>query len=252
MTVPTDRIIDNSLDVGRKIPGSAIADDAITADKIAPGAVDVTDVADGSITTAKLAAGVLSADAAGRAKMATALFDEATVTAKFAAQAIPSAAIKNAAVTSAKILDGDVTTLKLPANVLSADATGRARIQTGFFDEATADDLIAAGAIDGQDRLKAGSVITDRLAPAAVTGPKLGATPFSVGAFTAGNGAGTRTLTGAVVGDRVVGFANITTPGALGTAADFEATITVNDQIQQLQTDYTAQDFIVFLLPAAA
>jgi hypothetical protein len=252
MTVSTERTIDNSLDVGRKIPGSAIADDAITADKLAPGAVDVTDVADLAITTAKLAAGALSADAAGRSKMATALFDEATVSAKFAAQAIDSGVIKNAAITTTKILDGNVTTLKLPANVLSADATGRARIETNFFDEATVDDLVAAGAIDGSDRIKAASVITDRLAPAAVTGPKIGATPFSVGAFAAGNGAGARTLTGAVAGDRVVGFANVTTTGALGTAADFEATITVDDQIQQLQTDHTAQEFVVFLLPAAA
>jgi hypothetical protein len=39
------------------------------------------------------------------------------------------------------------------------------------------------------------------------------------------------TLTGAKVGDLVIGVANVTTPGDL--KAGFETTITVNDQIQQ-------------------
>ena len=41
----------------------------------------------------------------------------------------------------------------LAADALAADATGRAIIQTDFFDEATVDDTFAAAAIDS-DRLK--------------------------------------------------------------------------------------------------
>lgn len=45
------------------------------------------------------------------------------------------------------------------------------------------------------------------------------------------NGAGALTLTGVKVGDKVVGVANITTPGDL--RSSYEVTITVADQIQQ-------------------
>lgn len=45
------------------------------------------------------------------------------------------------------------------------------------------------------------------------------------------NGAGSLTLTGARIGDKVVGVVNLSTPG--DNAAAFESTITVNDAIQQ-------------------
>lgn len=60
MTVSASRTINNEKDVNRKIPGTAIADDAITAAKIAPGAVTAADVADGSVTAAKLATGAVT------------------------------------------------------------------------------------------------------------------------------------------------------------------------------------------------
>jgi Concanavalin A-like lectin/glucanases superfamily/Putative Ig domain/IPT/TIG domain len=44
----------------RKVQGGVIADNAITSDKIAVGAISVTDIADGSITSAKLAAGAVT------------------------------------------------------------------------------------------------------------------------------------------------------------------------------------------------
>jgi len=146
---------------------------------------------------------------------------------------------------------GSISTAELEDGVLSADAAGRLKTATDYFDETTVDAKFAAGSIDAQDRLKAASVITDRLAGGAVTGAKMGAGLLS-GFFTAGNGVGARTLTGAVVGQRVLTIANLTTPGALGTPADFESAITVNDQIQQAATDHTGQDFLVLLLPASA
>ena len=54
------------------------------------------------------------------------------------------------------------------------------------------------------------------------------------------NGAGALTLTGAVIGDTVVGIVNITTPGDL--KSSFESTVTVTGQIQQTAaTDLSAK-----------
>lgn len=219
----------NSADVARKLPPEAIATDA-SGETDLPGTIALADIP------------VFPATADGRAKLAASYFNEATVDAKFAAGAIDA---------SDRVKAGSVITDRLAAGVVSADAAGRALMAAGVFDEATVDAKFAAGAIDASDRLKAASVITDRIAAGAVTGAKQGA-GILAGVFTAGNGAGARTLVGAVAGQRVLAFGNITTPGALGTPADFEATITVNDQIQQLQTDHTAKVFFVLLLPAAA
>jgi hypothetical protein len=71
------------------------------------------------------------------------------------------------------LADSTVTTAKLAAGALSADAAGRGKMATGLFDEATVDDKFAAGAIDASDRLKAASVTTDRLAANAVTAAKV-------------------------------------------------------------------------------
>lgn len=46
------------------------------------------------------------------------------------------------------------------AGFLTADAAGRAVMAAGYFNEATVDDKVAAGAIDG-DRLKAGALSAD-------------------------------------------------------------------------------------------
>ncbi len=72
-----------------------------------------------------------------------------------------------------------------------------------------------------------------------------------LGSFTGNNGAGACTLTGAAVGDRVIGIAGLST-GALGFAdASFEATITVADQIQQSNAgNLSANNYLVALLPA--
>jgi hypothetical protein len=59
-----------------------------------------------------------------------------------------SAAKLNAdAVTTVKILDANVTTAKLANGVLSADAAGRLKVASGFFDLATVGDKFAAASI---------------------------------------------------------------------------------------------------------
>ena len=60
------------------------------------------------------------------------------------------------------------------------------------------------------------------------------------------NGAGALTLTGALVGDTVVGIANLTTPGDL--KSSFEATVSVAGQIQQSSaTDLSAKQCFFIL-----
>src|ERR1700690_47666 len=64
------------------------------------------------------------------------------------------------------------------------------------------------------------------------------------------NGAGALTLTGAVIGDKVLNVTNITSPGDV--TSSFEATITVNGQIQQsAATDLSAKICLFMLLHQA-
>lgn len=70
--------------------------------------------------------------------------------------------------------------------------------------------------------------------------------------FDGRNGAGSCTATGAVAGMKVLGVFGITS-GALGNAAaSFEATVTVNDQIQQSSaSDLSLNDYVAVLLAVA-
>jgi hypothetical protein len=62
------------------------------------------------------------------------------------------------------------------------------------------------------------------------------------------NNTGAVTLTGAKVGDKVIGISNITDHATLLPTTDFEATITVNNQIQQVNaSDLSAKTLVFFL-----
>jgi hypothetical protein len=89
-----------------------------------------------------------------------------------------------------------------------------------------------------------GDIATAEIADDGVTGPKLSSTALKQLVFTGHNGTGACTLTGAKIGDKVIGLINITDE-ADGSAA-FEATITVANQIQQSSaSDYSAKKFAV-------
>ncbi len=66
------------------------------------------------------------------------------------------------------------------------------------------------------------------------------------------NNVGAATLTGAKVGDVVIGVSNVTDHATLLPGVDFEATITVNDQIQQLSVANLSAKTIFVLLAANA
>ncbi|MDD4891600.1 MAG: hypothetical protein PHU85_16905, partial [Phycisphaerae bacterium] len=109
-----------------------------------------------ALALAALGADFFTADATGRGKFQTGIFDAATVTDLVAADAMTNANCDAIFAASAFAADADSraifaagiwTATYLADDCLSADATGRAKIQTGFFDAATLLDTIAADAL---------------------------------------------------------------------------------------------------------
>lgn len=106
-------------------------------------------------------------------------------------------------------------------------------------------------------KLAAGAVTTAKIAAGAATLPKSDFTGMKVLAAAGRNGAGAITLTGAAVGDRLIAVFGAPTAGgdlqvkAVGT--DFEAAVTVVDQIQQVSaSNLSANTYVFLLIPAAA
>lgn len=167
----------------------------------------------GNVETADLADGILSADAAGRLKMA----------------------------------DGFIQVGKLAAGALTADATGLAKMADGFLSADAA----------GRAKMADAFVTTAKIGGAQVTPAKLVQTGMKHLRFDGRNGAGAITLTGSAVGDRVLfilGVISATGVSVVGTIpTQFEATISVVDQIQQADAgDLSGNDYWVVLIPASA
>ena len=136
---------------------------------------------------------------------------DAVETVKIAASAVTTAKIASNAVTAAKIASDAVTTVK----ILDANVT------------------------------------TAKIADANVTAAKLANAALVFTGFTGKNLAGACTLTGAKVGDIVLGVVSITDGGSA--AASFETTITVADQIQQsAASDLSTKKFSTLLLKKGA
>jgi hypothetical protein len=95
--------------------------------------------------------------------------------------------------------------------------------------------------------ISSGEIVTAMLASKAVTGVKLDEAALNGLVFTGAAAAGACTLTGAKVGDKVVSLVNLT--DATNDKANFEATITVADQIQQSSaSNLSAKKFAVMLV----
>lgn len=104
-------------------------------------------------------------------------------------------------------------------------------------------------------KLAAAAVTTAKLGPAAAALTKLGLTGIKVLRFDGAATAGSITLTGAAVGDRVLACWGTTVSSGVSVVGgtDFESVITVVDEIQQsLASDLTGNDYWVILIPAAA
>ena len=147
-------------DLSGTVSTSQIADDAITADKlaansvvagtIAAGAVSATEIASGAISTAKLAAGAITTD-----KIAAL----AVETNNLAAYAITSTKLASDSVVAGKVAAAAIGTTQLQASAITSDKLASNSVVAG---------KIAAGSI-GATEISAGSVTVDRLTSSAST-----------------------------------------------------------------------------------
>jgi hypothetical protein len=118
-------------------------------------------------------------------------------------------------------------------------------------------DVSAGTLTPGTTAIADGAVTTAKLAAGAATLPKIDTSGIKCLAAAGKNGSGAVTLTGAAIGDRLVAvFGAPTAGGALAVklpGTDFEAAVTVVDQIQQLSaSNLSANTYVFILIPAAA
>jgi hypothetical protein len=113
-------------------------------------------------------------------------------------------------------------------------------------DDSVVEAKIADGAV-ATAKLADAAVETAKLADDNVTAAKLDDAALRFSAFTGKSGTGACTLTGAAVGDVVLGVVNLTDGG--NASSSFESTITVVNQIQQSSaSDLSTKKFSVLLL----
>ena len=124
------------------IPGNALADAAITTDKVVNNNITTAKLADAAITAAKLAdANITTAKIADGNITAAKLASAAITTAKLADAAITAAKVADANITTAKIADGNITAAKLAGAAITTAKLADANITTA---------KVADGAITGE------------------------------------------------------------------------------------------------------
>lgn len=199
-----------------------IDNDAVTAAKIASGAVGESELASDAVTAAKIATAAVGADeiasgAVGESELAT----DAVTAAKIASGAVTETKLANDAVTSAKI---------------AADAVGSSEIATGAVGTTEiADSAVVSAKIPASnittEKLTTGAVTADKLGTGSVTSIKIGdsqviESKIGTGAVTEtkiGTGAvteakiGTDAVTAAKIAADAVGSSEIAS-GAVGEA----------------------------------
>ncbi len=140
--------------------------------------------------------------------------------------------------------DGGFTYLRVAVKVSGGAGQALETLKVSAQDAVIAPSITAAMIADSavvEAKIADGAVATAKIADAAVTttklvdddvtAAKLDDAALKYSAFTGHSGAGACTLTGALVGDVVLGVANMTDGG--DASASFEGTVTVADQIQQ-------------------
>lgn len=171
-------------------------------------------LSDGTITGVKLADapnGVTSGK----------INDGAVVEAKIGTGAVTETKIGTGAVTEAKIGTGAVTTTKIADGALSADAAGRAKIATGFFDSTTVSSKFVDGSVAGA-KLADGAVSTAKIADGALSADAAGRAKMAAGYFDSTT-FGSKVADGAVAGAKLADGA--VTETKIGTGAVTETKI---------------------------
>ena len=123
-----------------QVTGGLIKNDAITATKIAAGAVEIADVADDAITSAKIAAGAVDATALGSNAVTTVKINaDAIDGTKLADNAVNSEHVTAGAIDTAHIGDDQVTGAKIENNPTIAGnlaVTGKTTLTGDFIPSA--------------------------------------------------------------------------------------------------------------------
>ncbi|MCX4749243.1 hypothetical protein OG455_27685 [Kitasatospora sp. NBC_01287] len=164
----------------------ALADDAVTAAKVAAGAIDADAIAAAAVTAAKLGAAAVTAgkiapDAVGKGTIAA---DSVTArevvagtisTRELAAGAVTTTQLAAGAVTTTQLAAGSVTAGQLAAGAVTTPTIAAGAITTAqLAADSVAAGTIAAGAITGRE-IKALAITADKLAVNSITADKLAA-----------------------------------------------------------------------------
>lgn len=141
-----------------------LADDAVTSDKIADGAVGSDHLGSGAVATAKIADGAVTEDKLGSG---------AVTVNKIGAGAVATAKLADGAVTTAKINSGAVSTVKIADGAVTTDKIADANVTNGkLASNAVTTAKINDGAVSGA-KIASGAVGTGNLADGAVTPAKM-------------------------------------------------------------------------------
>ncbi|MFE2346135.1 phage tail protein [Kitasatospora cineracea] len=165
----------------------ALADDAVTAAKVAVGAIDADAIADAAVTAVKIGqaaviAGKLAADAVTPGTIAA----DAVTAREITAGAITTAELAAGAVTTAQLAAGAVTTDQLAAGAVTATELAAGAVAAGHLAaDAVAVGKIAAGAVTARE-IKALSITGDRLAANTITATQLAAGAITTNALAVG------------------------------------------------------------------
>lgn len=152
----------------------------------------------------------------------------------------------NEATATAKFAAGAIVGTLLKAGALAATTAGRALMATGYFDEATATDKFAAQAITG-GLLKNAAVDSAQIKAGAVTGPKLAAAGVLNIAVITGADAGSAPVS-TVLANAAIGDVVLAVVDLSTPAKDtthFEAAITVAGHIQQTSGTLTEKYLVI-------
>jgi hypothetical protein len=227
----------------RKANTELIVDGAVTASKIAAGAITTGSaiIADGAITTAKIAnAAITSAQIANLAVGTAAIQDGAITNAKITNAAIGTAAIQDGAITNAKITNLAVSTSQIQdAAITSAKiaslAVGNAAIQNGSITNAKIANL-AVGTAQIQDaaitNAKIANLAVDDAKIANLNGAKITAGTITSDKIAANSITANhiQSLNGLNVNNQFIvdGNGNVTFKGSLqGASGTFNGTLSV-------------------------
>ena len=195
-----------------------IGSNAITAPKIAAGAVETAKLAAGAVTASTIAAGAIeTSKLSAGAVTASTIAAGAIETAKIAAGAVTANEIGAGAITAVKIASGAVETAKLAAGAVTANEIGAGaitavKIAAGAIETAK----IAAGAVTANE-IGAGAITAVKIAAGAVETAKIAAGAVTATQIAAGTITATQIASGTITANEIA--TNTITAGQIASGA---------------------------------